>query len=150
MRVIRKVIKFTIIFDLLAVGVGLIIKSVVKKEGDETSDEFVLPTVLFGSEFVSSAESFKSGVVTTYMGGVEIDLSAANIEENATLNLLTIMGGVSIKVPDHWRIDLESSVTAGDCRLRAEGQEDLPDDAPTLHIDARTIMGGVDIRAVPT
>lgn len=148
MRFVRKAIKFMVIFDLLALGVGLALKVLLQSEGDESSDEFKLATILFGSEFVSSAESFRHGVVTTYMGGVEVDLTGATIEHRATLSLLTVMGGVSVRVPDTWRVNLNSSVTAGDAQLTAEGQDDLPADAPVLNIDARTIMAGVDIRAV--
>jgi len=138
-----------VLFNVLAMISGVIVKQLVQSEGDESSDEFTLATVMYGSQFSSKAEAFRSGSLVTYMGGVELDLSHAALAPHARLTLLTVMGGVDVRVPPHWRIEVTSEVFAGDSQVQLEGQDDLPLDAPVLTVDARTIMGGLGITNVP-
>ena len=149
MRFIGKIFKFFILFNVVAVIVGLIVKMVVQPEGDETTEEFTLPTVMFGNRFVSTAESFRHGSLITFLGGVEVDLTDATVTNSASLTLLTVMGGVQVRVPPHWRVEFTNEVYAGDARLSLDDQDDLPDDAPTIHVDAKTLMGGLEVTNRP-
>lgn len=149
MRFIGKILKYTVIFNVLAVASGLIVKQLVQNEGDESTDEFTLATVMLGSYFASSASALRSASVITYMGGAELDLSNAGLADGARLTMLTVMGGVDVRVPPHWRVEVASNIVFGDCATDLEGQDDLPGTAPTLQIDARTIMGGLSITNKP-
>ena len=149
MRLIARLIKYIIVFNVVAVISALIVKQFVQSEGDETTDEFTLATVMFGSQFASTAGAFRHGSVITYMGGVELDLSDATLDTGARLTLLTVMGGVEVRVPSHWRIDIKSDVTMGDSQVQLEGQDDLADSAPVFTIDARTVMGGFALTNTP-
>ena len=149
MRQLGKILKYAIAFNLLAALGGLIVKQLVQSDGDETTDEFTLATVMLGSQFTSTAESLRRGSIITFMGGAEIDLTRATIDGSARLTLLTIMGGVELRLPPHWRIETESLVLAGDSNSDLVGQDDLPDTAPVLQINARTVMGGLSITNKP-
>ncbi len=83
------------------------------------------------------------------MGGVELDLANATLAPGARLTLLTVMGGVEVRVPAHWRIEVETEVVIGGSRVTLEGQDDLGESAPVLRIDTRTIMGGIGITNQP-
>ena len=150
MRQLGKILKYAIAFNLLAALTGMIVKQLVQSDGDETTDEFTLATVMLGSQFTSTAESLRHGSIITFMGGAEIDLTRATLNGGAAqLTVLTVMGGVELRVPPHWRIETESLVFAGDSTSDLIGQDDLPDTAPVLRISARTLMGGLSITNKP-
>ena len=149
MRFIGKLIKYTLIFNVMALISGVIVKQLVQSEGDESTDEFTLATVMFGNHFASKAEALRKGSLVTFMGGVELDLTAATLSPGATLDLLTIMGGVDVRVPPHWRVEVTDDVIAGDSQVTLDGQNDLPAEAPVLKVTARTIMGGLGITNQP-
>ena len=149
LRFIGKIIKLFVVFNVLAVVAGVIARQLVEPDGDETTDEFTLPTIMYGTQFASTAAALRHGSLITYMGGAEIDLTGATLADHATLTVLTIMGGVEIRVPPHWRVDFTSEVYAGDSQERLDGQDALPEDAPLLRVDARTVMGGLEITNRP-
>jgi hypothetical protein len=96
MRQLGKILKYAIAFNLVAALTGLIVKQLVQSDGDETPDEFTLATVMFGSQFTSTADSLRHGSIITYMGGAEIDLTRATLTGGAQITLLTVMGGVEL------------------------------------------------------
>jgi hypothetical protein len=118
--------------------------------GDEDSDTFDLVIGFEGREFESHARSFAGGSILVTCGGAEIDLRAAQIDPmGAYLEVDCWFGGVELTVPDTWRVVLNSQVHLGGAENSAARLLDtLPDDAPTLEIDARVVLGGLDIRAV--
>ena len=149
MRFLGRIIKYAVIFNVLAALSGALVKQLIRSEGDETTDEFTLATVMFGNHFVSRATALRSASLVTYMGGVELDLTNAELAPNARLTLLTVMGGVDVRVPPHWRVEIATEVVMGDSQVELRDQDALPESAPTLVVDARTIMGGLGITNQP-
>ena len=65
--------------------------------------------------------------------------------EGANLSLRATMGGMAVSVPESWRVVVNKNVTAGAVDVRTADPEDLPDDAPTLHVTASAQSGGIVI-----
>jgi len=92
------------------------------------------------------------------MGGIEIDLTAAEIKEGETvLDLTAIMGGIEVKIPKGLPIIYEGSAVLGGVTFNnqedggiiggrkiehniSEGTEKI------VRLQARAIMGGVEIK----
>jgi hypothetical protein len=55
-------------------------------------------------------------------------------------------GGIEILVPKGWRISVRSTPIFGGLDDETDHSERPEADAATLHVDAVTIFGGVDIR----
>jgi hypothetical protein len=55
-------------------------------------------------------------------------------------------GGVDILVPKGWHISLRSTPIFGGLEDKTDHSEPPAPDAPTLHVDALTIFGDVDIK----
>lgn len=144
-----KILKYLMAINVMAVLSALIVKQLVRSEGDETTDEFTLATVMFGNQFNSSSTALRSGSLITYMGGVELDLTNSTLATGARLTLLTVMGGVDVRVPPHWRIEADTQAMLGDSQIQLDEQDALSDSAPVLRIEARTIMGGLRITNRP-
>jgi predicted membrane protein len=93
--------------------------------------------------------SFKGGDVTSILGGVELDFREADVAERpATININTLMGGVDIKVPESWGVDLRVSALLGGVADERKGRVAQPDGgSPHLVLTGLAIMGGVTIKS---
>jgi hypothetical protein len=56
-------------------------------------------------------------------------------------------GGIDILVPDDWRIGVRSTPIFGGVEDKRDHSRPVAADAPTLHIDAVTLFGGVEIKS---
>ncbi len=110
--------------------------------GDEADDRFAIVASMDGREFRSTSSGLVEGSALAYMGGIEIDLTGAEIEDGATLILTAIMGGINVVVPPLWRVEANSVGVMG-----GVGNATNPDvgDGPLLIVSAKAIMGGVSI-----
>lgn len=111
--------------------------------GDEHSDEFQVAAVFGGKKFHSQATGLRSGTVISSMGGVDLDLRDATLDpDGASLELKATMGGFQVTVPPEWAIDFDDDSVTGGVDINVTPVEELPPDAPKLHIHALAKMGG--------
>jgi predicted membrane protein len=138
-----------IVVNVAVTVVALALKTRMRSWGDEESDSVELVCIMDGLEFESHAKEFSGGSVFTMMGGSEIDLRRVNLAEHgAYLQVRTIMGGTEIVVPEGWRVLLDGTAVAG-VNEKDLNDPDLPPDAPTLELDARTYLGALEISHAP-
>jgi predicted membrane protein len=141
-RKILRVFAWVAFIEIIGFVVGQIITRKLTK-GDETSDEFQVAAVMGGKRFESRALDLKSGTVITSMGGIELDLRDATLDQGgATLDLRATMGGVQVIVPKEWAVEVDKKSVAGGFDVKVTPLEDLPEDAPRLHVHAVTRLGG--------
>ncbi len=131
---------------LLAIAV--LAKKLVREWGDRDSEEVQVAAILDGRELRSRAGGFRGGTVIACYGGVELDLRDAVPAPGGTwLRLIVVFGGVSILVPDGWRVTMKGSTFLGGVEQRTTSEDELPDGAPELTVEATTFFGGVAVRA---
>jgi len=130
---------------LLILG-ALLAKRRLPTHGDEDSDTFALVAAMDGVEFTSRAEALRAGSATALAGGIEIDLTRAQLAGTATLHLTAIAGGIEVVVPDDWRVEMTSHARMGGIDNRTD-PDALSDEAPVLLVDARAYFGGIEVRA---
>jgi hypothetical protein len=83
-------------------------------------------------------------VVASIIGGADLDLSQAELAApEVTLTQVSILGGVRITVPPGVRVDRSGFNLIGGTRIGG-GPEPGPG-APTIHIRAFSLLGGVEI-----
>ncbi len=112
-------------------------------KGDEASDDFQVVAIGGGKKFHSYAGCLKSATAIASMGGIDLDLRDAILDPSgAELELKATMGGVQVFVPEGWAIDVEEETFAGGFISKVAPPEELPEDAPKLHIHAVTRLGG--------
>ncbi len=80
-----------------------------------------------------------------WFGGIEVDLSEAELAPGARLSLYTLFGGIEIKTPPTWRVESELKVLAGGVDARTPAHDDP--DAPLLTLTGRALFGGIEIAA---
>ena len=79
------------------------------------------------------------------MGGIELDFRFAHLTAPVTeIQILAVMGGVTIIVPPNVRVESEGFAFMGG--FGTDVGEPITPDAPTIRLTGFAFMGGVDVR----
>jgi predicted membrane protein len=114
------------------------------QDTDPTSEDFALVTYVGGKAYSNRAANLRSGSAVTMLGGSSINLTGAGLDPGgATLLLKTRFGGVKVRVPGDWHVDMMGEASTGDNSLNVTDPSTLPEDAPRLSVVADTKFGGV-------
>jgi predicted membrane protein len=109
--------------------------------------------VLGGGDFKYNTRDLKGGKVTAVLGGGTIDLREADIQEGEIfIDAFTLMGGVEIKVPTSWEVNLQGTPLLGgmDNKTSFHAENDKESRPGKSHkmltIKGTAIMGAVEIK----
>ena len=87
--------------------------------------------------------------VVNVMGGADLDLTGATVEDAQTeIRVFSLMGGSDIIVPDGVHVELSGLALMGGNDLRLEGAAPPPPFAPVVRVRAYSIMGGTGVKRV--
>jgi hypothetical protein len=111
----------------------------------EVGDRINSFNVFSGSELASHSKQFKGGSVSAVFGGAEIDLRDSLPAPDAELDIFAAFGGVEIRVPDGWQVQVRGMPLFGGIE-NATVKDSLPADAPVLPINATVLFGGLEIK----
>lgn len=115
-------------------------------ETDENRLEIV--AVMGGVKKNVVSKSFTGGNIDCVMGGAEINLSMADMESTAVLEINNILGGTKLIVPASWDVVSEVMVVLGGVEdKRTMHTDNTHKSGKTLVIKGSCIFGGVDIRS---
>jgi hypothetical protein len=145
MRPLRGLLLFKLGVWVGMMGAAAFVRRAVPSHGDEESDELGLVAVFDGIELKSRAKAFTGGSMLAWFGGIEVDLSEAELAPEASLSLHTLFGGIAIKTPPSWRVESELKTLAGGVDARTPAADDA--DAPLLTLRGRALFGGVQVGA---
>ncbi|WP_028103744.1 LiaF transmembrane domain-containing protein [Pseudoduganella violaceinigra] len=112
-------------------------------EGETGERVLDLTAILGGVNRKVTTQDFRGGDLTSLMGGIELDMRTASMNGTAVLNVFAMMGGVSIKVPTDWTVELEGTPILGGFDEKTMEPKDA---SKRLVVRGTAIMGGVDIR----
>lgn len=115
---------------------------------NDASETVSLFAVMSRHQQVSSAPVFRGGEMMSVMGRTDLDLRQTTVApgEEAVIEVFTLMGGATIRVPDGWTVDIRAVPVMGGVRDRRDGVRDVPG-APRIIIRGFIMMGGLDIRS---
>ncbi|NPV53970.1 MAG: cell wall-active antibiotics response protein [Firmicutes bacterium] len=117
--------------------------------------------VMSGVEFKNKEWKLQDGSFIAIMGGVDLDLTVADIPEKETvLDLTAIMGGVDVKVPPDLQVECEGTAILGGVNFFGEEGGGIiasriaryaggaaEGSRRRLRIRCRTLMGGVEVKS---
>lgn len=114
---------------------------------ETTTEDRVNATVFFGGIHRRiNSDSFEGGRISATFGGVELDLRDARIKgPNAMLQVDVLLGGVEIRIPDTWLVEVHGSPVLGGFDDRTHKPADVAN-APRLIIQGSATFGGVSVR----
>ena len=75
----------------------------------DSSDSISAFALMAGFERSNNSQNFRGGDLTAVMGGCEIDLRQASLRAPAIIDIFVMWGGVEIRVPDDWTVDLQGT-----------------------------------------
>ena len=139
-------IRRLLLFELGAL-VGMIVaaaffKRVVRSRGDSESDELALVAILDGVELESRSKAFRGGSMLAWLGGIDADLTYAELAPGARLSGHALFGGIDVTIPPTWRVESDTKALMGG--IDARGAQDDPD-APVLVLEGMAVFGGIDV-----
>jgi hypothetical protein len=114
----------------------------VYKTGATPADGLDVTAILGGVQRRVETPDFRGGEVTALLGGCELDLRQCSIVKEAVLNVFTVCGGVSIKVPVDWTVVMDGIPVAGGFTQKTVP---APDAGKRLVITGYAFMGGVEV-----
>jgi predicted membrane protein len=101
--------------------------------------------VMGGFDRTSDASDFRGGDVVVIMGGCKLDLRHAAITANeAVIDVLAIMGGVEIRIPENWTVDAKVLPLMGGVTNQTRVAGASP--SQRLVVRGTVFMGGVEIK----
>ena len=138
---------------LIVFGIAVVLKSstgrsAFKQPGAKVDNEFdqmeVDITSFMGAfkRRIITAD-FRGGEITALMGGCDLDLRQSSINGEAVLNVFSLFGGVTIKVPVDWTVVLQGTPIMGGFE-----EKTAPPATPgkVLYVRGYAIMGGLEVR----
>lgn len=126
---------------IIVLGLSILVASTTK---DQTADRITTLVFLWGADRRTTSQQFKSAALTAIFGGVDLDLREANIVGRARIDAFAMFGGVDVKVPQHWRVNVAGLPVFG-------GYDDKTNppanpDAPVLDVHVVAIFGGATVK----
>lgn len=139
------------IWPLAVIAGGVLVLTRWRGSGAPSGEELdaaITATGIFGGPHVrSSSQAFRRASLTAIFGGVTLDLRAARpAPEGATVTATAAFGGIDIVVPRGWRITTRSTPFFGGVDDKTDPVVEIAADAPSLHVDALAVFGGVEVK----
>ncbi len=117
-------------------------------EKSYSGDDYVNITDIFGGSNKNIlSKNFGGGEIVNIFGGTDLNLSQADIKENAVLNFTTIFGGTKLIVPSNWYIKTEVVTIFGGIEDKRQVSPSSEAPEKTLVLKGTVLFGGIDIKS---
>ncbi|MBC7850708.1 MAG: hypothetical protein H7Y31_13285 [Chitinophagaceae bacterium] len=119
------------------------------RTGEHFADSgFDSVTIFGGDKKQVISKDFKGGESVCAFGGVEINLTQADINGTAVVEVVQIFGGTKIIVPPHWRVQTDELVCIfGSLEDKRQTQGSVVDGTKVLVLKGTCLFGGIDLRS---
>jgi cell wall-active antibiotic response 4TMS protein YvqF len=124
-------------------GVTLVMQAL-QPPKDPRAAMFRSIAVMGGSGRSIGANEYVAGDAVAVMGGCDIDFTPSTNLREAVMDVLVFWGGIEIKVPRGWRVELRAAPILGAVVLNAARPANS--DAPRLVIRGSVIMGALEVK----
>lgn len=112
-------------------------------------DDFIDTSSIFGgTQKVILSKNFKGGDMVNIFGGSEIDLTKADINGTATLEVTAIFGGATLIVPSNWVVKSEAVTIFGGISDKRKNIIPFSETATkALILKGTVLFGGIEIKS---
>lgn len=145
-----------IIWPLLFIFIG--VRIMMRAMGGEVQDrgastdasEYVRSfAVMGGITRRNESQHFRGGELSAVMGGVQLDLEDAKpADGRAVIDVFAVWGGIEIRVPEDWRVEVEATPLMGGVESSARLAPGV-EPVGTLVVRGFVMMGGVEVKNTP-
>lgn len=119
------------------------------RDSESFSDNaFETVTIFGGDKKQIISKDFRGGESVCAFGGVEINLTQADINGTATIEVVQLFGGTKIIVPSHWKVQTDELVCVfGSLEDKRQVAGSVVDATKVLVLKGTCIFGGIDLRS---
>lgn len=97
----------------------------------------------------NESQAFRGGELSAVMGGVQLDLDDAKpADGRAVIDVFAVWGGIEIRVPENWRVEVEATPLMGGVESNARLAPGV-EPVGTLVVRGFVMMGGVEVKNTP-
>lgn len=149
------------IWPLLVIMLGMIILFKPKRRGGEghkykkgfgeyeenhNSDKLDITAIFCGSKKRVLSKNFQGGEIAAIFGGTELNLTQADFDKEAALDVSIVFGGLKIIIPNNWELKTQlTTIAAGvEDKRGNDGLQVVPE--KTLILTGTIVFGGIDIQ----
>lgn len=134
---------------LVGLGVWTVIRSFLperkKKKGDKSRRPGSL-AVFRTIEWRPEDDAYAGDQVTAVVGAYKLELDRATpAPEGAVIDVFSMWGGVEIRVPRDWALEVRVMPLMGGVDVKSRADGPIPADAPRLLIRGFVVMGGLEV-----
>ncbi len=129
---------------IIVFGLSILFKQNRSKAQSVEDESVNLFAAFSGHNARVTANKFKGGKATAVFGGIELDLTDAELAKDASLEVFTAFGGIDIRVPYGWRVEVSGLPLFGGWDNKAKMPKDK--NAPVLRIQGTCLFGGLSIK----
>ncbi len=113
-----------------------------------SDNAFETVTIFGGDKKQIISKDFKGGESVCAFGGVEINLTQADLTGSATIEVVQLFGGTKIIVPPHWKVQTDELVSIfGSLEDKRQITGSVVDSSKVLIIKGTCMFGGIDLRS---
>lgn len=113
--------------------------------GPPDADTFSCVAVWSGVDRKATSQALRGGDFTAVMGGGELDLRGAKpVEGGAEIEVLVVMGGLDVTVPEDWTVINDVQVVMG--AVEDNRKIGVPPGPHVLRLKGFVMMGGVELK----
>lgn len=113
-----------------------------------TSEDYIDTTSIFGgTKKKVFSKAFRGGDMVNIFGGSEIDLTQADINGTAVIDVTTLFGGATLLVPSNWNVVSDAVAILGEVKDKRVMTNIPENNNKTLLIKGTVIFGGVDVKS---
>jgi len=113
-----------------------------------SSEDFIRSTSFFGGTKKNIiSKNFKGGDLINIFGGTELDLSRADINGTAVIDLTTIFGGTELVVPSDWAVKSEAVTIFGGLEDNRNAEKFIGNSGKLLLLKGTVIFGGIEVKS---
>ncbi len=99
--------------------------------------------VFSGQEIQFDAKEFSGAKLTAVFGGIDLDLTKAQINQDVNIKVCAIFGGIDIKVPKDIAVKVKSCSIFGGVSNK---NKEIDPKAHTIYVKSFCLFGGCDIK----
>ena len=115
---------------------------------DDVASEYIdLHAVFGGVKKKIVSKNFKGGRIVSFMGGADISLMQADIQQPVIIEIHNLFAGTKIIIPSNWYLKNEISAIFGGVEDKRPLQAASPDENKMLILRGSCVFGGIDISA---
>lgn len=137
------------LWPLIIIYIGFVVIFHREKHEKNINRNNVLDSIsLFsGADIKSKSNPFQGGSILTVFGGADIDLRDAVItDDEITIEITSVFGGVSLKVPENIQVEISGVPIFGGWEDKTRNNKVDNSNQPILYLKCVTIFGGVEVR----